>query len=90
MKLSHSRPETVNRDSGTASDNGCWLRRIVRPRGENIIMVLTLVSLMANLVTVTELVRLENRRDSLERRVNDLENLLAMQNKPQQSPPNKQ
>ena len=53
-------------------------------------MVLTVVSLMANLLTITVLVRLENRRDSLELRVTDLEHLLASQTTMHQSPPNKQ
>ena len=76
----------------TESANPGWLRRLVRQHVslQNIIMVLTLVSLMADLITVTELVRLTNRRDSLELRVTALENLIARQTKPQQSPPNKQ
>jgi len=54
------------------------------------IMALTLVSLFANLVTVTEPVRLANRRESLEHRVNALELLLGTQTKPQQSLQGKQ
>jgi hypothetical protein len=29
MKLNHAQPETVNRDSGTATANGRWFRRFV-------------------------------------------------------------
>ena len=74
------------------SANHGWLRRLVRQHGslQSIIMVLTVVSLMANLLTITVLVRLENRRDSLELRVTDLEHLLASQTTAHQSPPNKQ
>jgi hypothetical protein len=35
MKLSHSRPKTVVRDSGSWTPNGCWLQRFVRLLPDN-------------------------------------------------------
>ena len=85
-------PKTPDRDSGTDSDTAHWLQRLVRQHGslQSITMVLTVVSLIANLLTITVLVRLENRRDSLELRVTDLEHLLSSQTTTRQLPPNKQ
>ena len=72
----------------TDSDNAGWLRRLVRQRvsGQKIIMVLTLVSLMANLVTMIELAKLELRRDYQDERVNTLESQLSRLQLQLQSP----
>lgn len=53
-------------------------------------MALTVVSLMANLVTVTLLLRQERRMPELQDRVAALESLLGRQTTPQESPPNTQ
>ena len=53
-------------------------------------MVLTLVSLIVNLVTAIELAKLELRRDYQDERVNTLESQLSRLQSQLQLPPNKQ
>jgi len=81
-----------NLNEQPASANHGWLRRLVRPHGsiQNVIMVLMLVSLMANLVTVIELVKLEIRRDYQDERVNTLESQLSRLQSQLQPPQHKQ
>lgn len=67
-------------------------QQVVGPRltEQNIIMALTVVSLMANSVTVAMLVRQEKRMPELQNRVAALEALLGKQTTPQQSQPHMQ